>query len=169
MLEALRDAAAGFNKQHATCEAYTASIPYVVWRELLRELLEFGRDTPDAEIVERLHTEIETRAPDLAPWLPLLAAVFDVEIASTPEVDLLAEENRRTKLHETVARFLEVMVPDKLLVEIDDAHHMDKASAELLAHLMGGLAARPWLFAIGRRASSTGFEAPRRPRWSAST
>jgi len=62
-----------------------------------------------------------------------------------------------------VARFLEVMVPDKLLVEIDDAHHMDEASAELLAHLIGGLAARPWLFAIGRRPLSTGFEAPEKP------
>ncbi len=163
LLEALRDAAAGFNKQHATCEAYTASIPYVTWRELLREMLDFGRDTPDEDIVARLRNEIETRAPDLAQWLPLLAAVFDVEIAATPEVEMLAEKNRRTKLHETVARFLEVMVPDKLLLEIDDAHHMDEASAELLAHLMGGLAARPWLFAIGRRPSGTGFEAPEAP------
>ena len=163
LLEALRDAAAGFNKQHATCEAYTASIPYVTWRELLREMLDFGRDTPDEDIVARLRTEIETHAPDLAQWLPLLAAVFDVEIAATPEVEMLAEKNRRTKLHETVSRFLEVMVPDKLLLEIDDAHHMDEASAELLAHLMGGLAARPWLFAIGRRPSGTGFEAPEAP------
>ena len=163
LLEALRDAAAGFNKQQATCEAYTASIPYVVWRELLREMLGFGRDTSETDILERVRAEVATRAPELAPWLPLLAAVFDVEIAPTPEVELLEEKNRRTKLHETVARFLEVMEPDKLLVEIDDAHHMDKASAELLAYLMGGLAARPWLFAIGRRPSGTGFEAPESP------
>ena len=38
LLEALRDAAAGFRKLHATCEAYTASTPYAVWRELLREM-----------------------------------------------------------------------------------------------------------------------------------
>jgi class 3 adenylate cyclase len=163
LLEALRDAAAGFHKLHATCEAYTSGIPYVVWRELLREMLEFGRDTPDADIVERIRAEVATKAPELAPWLPLLAAVLDVEIAATPEVLQLAEANRRTKLHETVARFLEVMVPDKLLVEIDDAHDMDKASAELLAHLTSGLATRPWLFAIARRPSSTGFVAPEAP------
>ena len=163
LLEALMDAAAGFDKQHATCEAYTSSIPYVVWRELLREMLGFGRETPDAEILERVRAEVASRAPDLSPWLPLLAAVFDVEIAPTPEVELLAEKNRRTKLHETVARFLEVMVPDKLLVEIDDAHHMDEASAELLSHLTGGLAARSWLFAIARRPTSTGFEAAEAP------
>ena len=163
LLEALRDAAAGFNKLHATCEAYTSSIPYVVWRELLREMFGFGRTTPDAPIVERIRAEVVTKVPDLAPWLPLLAAVFDVEIAATPEVELLAESNRRAKLHETVTRFLETVVPDKLLVEIDDVHHMDEASAVLLAHLMGGLAARSWLFAVGRRASGTGFEAPEMP------
>ena len=159
----LRDAVAGFQKLHATCEAYTSSIPYVVWRELLREMYEFGRETPDAVIEERIRAEVATKAPDLAPWVPLLAAVFDVEIAATPEVLELAETNRRTKMHETVARFLEAVVPDKLLVEIDDVHHMDKASAELLAHIARGLASRPWLFAIGRRPLSTGFEATESP------
>ena len=163
LLEALRDAVAGFQKLHATCEAYTSSIPYVVWRELLREMYEFGRETPDAVVEERIRAEVATKAPDLAPWLPLLAAVFDVEIAATPEVLELAETNRRTKMHETVARFLEAVVPDKLLVEIDDVHHMDKASAELLAHIARGLASRPWLFAIGRRPLSTGFEAAESP------
>jgi class 3 adenylate cyclase/tetratricopeptide (TPR) repeat protein len=163
LLEALRDAVAGFKKLHATCEAYTASIPYVAWRELLREMFELGRDTPEAEVLERVRAEVAAKAPDLEPWLPLLGAVFDVEIADTPEVLQLAETNRRTKLHETVTRFLEAVVPDKLLVEIDDVHHMDKASAELLAHLTRGVAARPWLFAIGRRPLSTGFEAAEAP------
>ncbi len=163
LLEALRDAAAGFNKQHAACEAYTSSIPYVVWRELLREMLAFGRESAEADIVARIRTEVATKAPDLAPWLPLLAAVFGVEIATTPEVLQLAEKNRRTKLHETVARFLEVEFPDKLLVEIDDAHHMDEASAELLAYLTSDLAPRPWLFAVARRSSTAGFEAPEAP------
>ncbi len=163
LLEALRDGAAGFSKQHATCEAYTSSIPYVVWRELLREMLAFGRDSAEADIVERIRAEVATKAPELEPWLPLLGAVFDVEIADTPEVLQLAEKNRRTKLQETVARFLEVEFPEKLLVEIDDAHHMDEASAELLAHLTGGLAARNWVFAVARRSSTAGFEAAEAP------
>ncbi len=163
LLEAMRDSIAGFAKLHATCEAYTSSIPYVAWRELLREMYEFGRDTPDAAIEDRLRAEVAAKAPDLEPWLPLLAAVFDIEIAATPEVLQLAETNRGTKLQETIARFLEAVVPDKLLVEIDDVHHMDKASAELLTHLTRGLAARPWLFAIGRRPLTTGFEASESP------
>ena len=163
LLEALRDAAAAFNKQHAICEAYTSSIPYVVWRELLRELLGFGRDDADAAIAERVRAEVATRAPELVPWLPLLAAVLEVEMESTPEVELLAEKNRRLKLHETVAQFLEAMVPDRLLIEIENAQYMDEASAELLSYLTGEIAARPWLFAVARRPGSTGFSAPKTP------
>ena len=75
-----------------SCEAYTASTPYAVWRELLREFMDFGRDDPDAAIVERLRAARWRRsAPDLAPWLPLIAIAFDLEIAPTPEVEMLAE------------------------------------------------------------------------------
>ncbi len=73
LLEALREGAAGFHLHHAVCEAYTASTPYAMWRELLREFMGFGRDDPDEIISERLHDAIAKRAPDLAPWLPLIA------------------------------------------------------------------------------------------------
>ena len=159
LLDALRDAAAGFRKQHAACEAYTASTPYALWRELLRELMDFGRDDPDAVIIERLRNELATRAPDLTPWLPLIAIAFGIDVPSTPEVELLAEKNRRTRLHESVGRFLEIMMPERALIEIENAHHMDEASAELLSYLAGEISARPWLFAVARRPSSGGFAA----------
>ncbi len=125
----------GFRKLHASCEAYTASTPYAVWRELLRELMDFGRDDPEDVIVERLRSEVATRAPDLTPWLPLIAIAFDIDVAPTPEVELLAEENRRAILHRSVRGFLEVMMPEPALIEIENAHHMDEASAEFLSYL----------------------------------
>ena len=45
--EAMRDAAMGFRKLRAACEAYTSSSPYAVWQELLRETLELGREATD--------------------------------------------------------------------------------------------------------------------------
>ena len=42
-------------------------------------------------------------------------AVFGLEVAPTPEVEMLAENNRRPKLHEVVGRFLAVMMPDPTL------------------------------------------------------
>jgi class 3 adenylate cyclase/tetratricopeptide (TPR) repeat protein len=161
LLEALRDAAAGFRKIQATCEAYTATTPYAVWRELLRSLLEFDRDDPDAAVIEHLQEEILARVPDLAPWLPLIAMALGVELHPTQEVAMLAETNRRAKLHETVGKFLEAIVPKSCLIEIENAHHMDEASAELLAWIAADhLESRPWLFAVARRTSSAGFRAP---------
>ena len=111
--------------------------------------------TPDADIVERVRNEVATRAPDLAPWLPLLATAFDVEIAPTPEVDMLAENNRRTKLHETVARFLETMMPDKLLDrDRGRAPHGRGLGRAAVAPDRVGSPRGPWLFAVARRASA---------------
>jgi predicted ATPase/class 3 adenylate cyclase len=160
LLEALRDAAAGFRKLHASCEAYTASTPYAVWRELLRESMGFGRDEPDATIAERLRGEASTRTPELLPMLPLIAIAFGVEVETTPEVEMLDEKNRRAKLHEAVGAFLHAVVPEKALVEIENAHHMDEASAELLASLASTMGTRPWLFAVARRPGDGGFRAP---------
>jgi class 3 adenylate cyclase/tetratricopeptide (TPR) repeat protein len=160
LLEALRDAAAGFRKSHAACEAYTASTPYAVWTELLRELMNFGRDDPDPIIEDRLRDELAKSAPDLAPWLPLIASAFGLEVAATPEVEMLADKNRRAKLHETVVPFLQGIVKEPWLIEIENAHHMDEASAELLTHLTNEVASKPWLFAVARRPSTVGFSAP---------
>jgi class 3 adenylate cyclase/tetratricopeptide (TPR) repeat protein len=160
LLEALRDAAAGFRKVQVACEAYTSSVPYAVWREFIRELMEFGRDDPDTALVERARSDIASHAPELEAWLPLIAATFGVEVDPTPEVSMLAEANRRAKLHESVARFLEIVVPKSCLIEIENAHHMDAASAELLSYLIADLEKRPWLLAVARRRSNTGFVAP---------
>jgi tetratricopeptide (TPR) repeat protein len=159
LLEALRDAAAGLNKQHATCEAYTASAPYAVWSELLREYMKFGREDPETVIAERLREEVAKSAPDLVPWLPLIAVAFGLEVVATPEVEMLAQANRRAKVHESVARFLAVMMPKPQLIEIENAHHMDEASAELLSYLAGEIGVQPWLFAVARQGSN-GFVAP---------
>src|SRR5262249_26967335 len=134
LLEALRDAAAGFRKLHASCEAYTASTPYAVWKELLREMMEFGRDDPEAAVLERLSAEIAARAPTLVPWLPLIGMAFGLDLPATPEVEMLAEANRRGKMHESVRAFLRIMLPETALIEIANAHHMDEASAAFLSY-----------------------------------
>lgn len=160
LLEALRDAAAGFAKQHAACEAYTATTPYAFWRELLRELLGLGRDDGEALVLEKLAAVVAERVPDLAPWMPLLAIALGVEMEPTPEVSMLAESNRRGRLHETVSQFLATLLAGPTLIEIENAHHMDGASADLLTALVAELGTRPWLIAVARRRSTDGFQAP---------
>jgi len=151
LLEALRDAAAGFRQLRATCEAYTAGKPYALWREILREHIGLGRDDADDSVIDRLREAVSTRAPDLVPWLPLIAAAFDVDLLPTPEIELLADANRRARLHESVGRFLEATITGSALIEIEDAHHIDEASGDLLAYLAGAIGTKPWLIAVSRR------------------
>jgi class 3 adenylate cyclase/tetratricopeptide (TPR) repeat protein len=163
LLEALRDAAAGFTKLRGSCEAYTTSTPYALWTELLREFMQCSRDDDDDVVVARLTQAIATKIPDLAPWLPLVAIAFGIELPATPEVDALAEANRRERLHECVVRFVAATLAGPALIEIENAQHMDEASAELLAYVARALEQHPWLVAVARRPSADGFEAPEAP------
>ena len=163
LLEAMRDAAMGYRKLRAACEAYTSSTPYAVWHELLRGVLEVGRDDENAVVEAKLRDEVAARAPDLEPWLALIGAALDLEIAPSPEVEMLAAENRRAKLNETVGAFLAAALPGPAVIEIDEAHHMDEASVDLLGHLVGQLSERKWLVGVARRPGTTGYAAPESP------
>lgn len=160
LLETLRSEASDLRQQHAVCEAYSAHTPYAVWRELLRECMGFGRDDADDAVAERVRAFTIDHAPELLPWLPLIAIPFGVDVPSTPEVDMLAERNRRTRAHEAIASFLDHLLPEPTLIEIEGAHHMDGASSELLAALVARLGDRPWLVALTRRPSDQGFSPP---------
>ena len=77
LLRQLQGEAEGFTGLHATCEAYSASTAYAVWRELLRELLGLGWEDPDHVVVDDCWRMVAPRTPDLSPWLPLIAVAFD--------------------------------------------------------------------------------------------
>jgi tetratricopeptide (TPR) repeat protein len=73
---------------------------------------------------------------------------------------MLAEQNRRTRLHESVLAFIAAANTDRSLIEVENAHYMDEASADLLAFVAASAGARPWLFAVARRPGEGGFVAP---------
>jgi tetratricopeptide (TPR) repeat protein len=91
--------------------------------------------------------------------MPLVAIALGVEMPDTAEVAMLAETNRRARLHESVLRFLDVVLDKPTLVEIDDAHYMDGPSAALLEFIVPQLGTRPWLVAVAHRAAAGGFAA----------
>src|SRR4029078_6102679 len=101
---------------------------------------------------------VTSQVPDIVPWLPLIAMTVDVEIPPTPEIEMLADVNPRTRLHKSVIASLEVVIRGPALIEIKNAHHIDEASAELLSYLTENVQSRGWLFAVARRRGG-GFEA----------
>ncbi len=163
LMQEARLLARGWVTLHATCEAYTSSTPYVPWRDLLRRTIELGWEDPPDVALGRLRTIIERDDPDLLPWLPLVAIPFDVDVPATLEVEMLAPEFRRPKLHEAVIRFLRGQLREPVLIEVEDAHLMDEASADLLGALARELEHAPWFVMVTRRQDDGGFAAPDLP------
>ena len=146
------------------CELYESSIPYLPIRKLFRLLLGQAAAPEPAEVARRLEEDVRERAPELLPWLPLLAIVAGVEVPTTPEVSDLGDEFRRNKLDDVVATYLSKVVTEPTLVIIEDAHWMDEGSVSLLRHVAGRVGDVPWLICVSRRDETTGFvgiEAPR--------
>ncbi len=139
------------------CDLYSASTPYLPLRDLLLQTLDLARTATDDEITEALRAAIERVAPELQPWIPLLAVPLDVEISPTPEVAALGEEFRRTRLEQSVDLLLERLLPGPTVIAIEDAHWMDQASGDMLIQLSRGVAERPWLVCLTRRDEATGF------------
>ena len=149
----------------ATAEAFTSSSPYIIWRELLRDVLGVGWEADDPTVIARLQEAIVAGDPGLVPWLPLVAIAVDVDMPMTSQVEQLAEEFRQAKLHEVMGRFLAATLVGPTLIHIEDAHQMDGSSGDLFAYLVRGLEKRPWLITTTRRdAEDGGFVVPEHDR-----
>ncbi|HUA05762.1 MAG TPA: adenylate/guanylate cyclase domain-containing protein [Solirubrobacteraceae bacterium] len=153
----------GMLRLRAGCEVYTRDTSYSVWRGLLRQLLGVPSDAPDSLVLGRLRTEVEENDPDLLPWLPLIAIVLDVDTAASIEVGQLASETLATKLQEVVLRFLSRAMVVPTVVEVEQAHLMDAASADLFRALALELESSAWVVLVTRRDVPGGLELPDRP------
>jgi class 3 adenylate cyclase/tetratricopeptide (TPR) repeat protein len=141
----------------ARCELYTSSSPYRPFRDVLRQALELEHDATPADAVSRLVHRVQSTAPELVQWLPLLAVPLDIQLPATPEVAQLGEEFRRPKLEEAVEGFLAAVLATPTLVAIEDAHWMDEASSDLLARLAARAGSLPWWICVTRRDEETGY------------
>jgi class 3 adenylate cyclase/tetratricopeptide (TPR) repeat protein len=142
---------------HVTCETYTQAIPYVAWRDLLRQVLGLTWEDPDDVVLAHLRAHVEETQPELLPWLPLLGIAMGAEMATTPEVEELSADFRTAKLHEVVLRFLAPALNFPTLLQIEHVHLMDGASAALLEALTSQLRASSWVVIVTRRDVEGGF------------
>ncbi len=154
LVEELRSLAVGFTHLDARCEEYASSIPYFPARTLLRPLAGIVADDPPEVAGARLTAWVQAAMPDLAPWLPLLAVPFDAHVAPTPETDEIDPAFRRGKLHEALEQFLTRVLLMPTLIVIEDAHWLDDATHELLAHLTQSRVPKPWAVCVTRRPES---------------
>jgi len=156
LLEELRARAGDLRGLQVTCEAYTASAAHVVSRQLLHQVLRVSLDADPGHVTARLRAAVSAAEPALEPWVPLLAIPFGLDLEPTPEVAHLDGGFRRAKLHEVVVAFLRSTLKSPTLIEVEDAHHVDPASAGLLEAVAAAVPETPWLLVLTRRDAGPG-------------
>lgn len=159
LVEELLTQCADMRVLRASCGEYEESTPYFPFRGLLRSLLDVPLEGDSGAVTEALTRRLEPVAPELVPWIPLLALPLDVQIESTPEVDDLQAAFRRARLHGVVETLLEKLLPTPTVVVLEDVHWMDEPSCQLLWHLGGQVTGKPWLICATRRQGAGGFVA----------
>jgi class 3 adenylate cyclase/tetratricopeptide (TPR) repeat protein len=143
------------------CEEYESATPYLPFRRVFRRLLGLVEDTPPQVAATVLREAVRDLAPDMEPFLPLLAGVVDVPVPVTREVDELEPRFRRQRLELFVVRLLRAYLVTPSALVFEDAHAMDEASASLVGRIAAGIGEWPLLMVLTcRRGSSPLGEGP---------
>ena len=135
-------------------QAYQASTPYWSAQRVLRQVADIDREAPPPAAGEQLRSWVAARAPDLLPWLPLLAAAFGVQVPSTAEVDRIAPRFRQARLHAVLVELLERTLAHPCVVRLEDVQWMDAASRSAFDALLSRMEHLPWTVITTRHPSS---------------
>ena len=142
----------------ADCRLYQAATAYFPFRALLRGIWEF-EDIGGKKAKKALADLVDARAPDLAPWLSLIALPLGLEVQESVEVSQLEDQFRPARTLAAIDALLEATVTSPTVLVIEDTHWMDEPSRDLLAGLHSRLNGRPWLIVLTRRPGDDGFVA----------
>jgi class 3 adenylate cyclase/tetratricopeptide (TPR) repeat protein len=153
-------AAPGVDSIGVICGQYAQTSPYFVIRLLLRTLAGVGLQASRGEAGVALARFVDSAAPALAPWLPLLAIPFDAEVPASPQASGIAPAFRRERVQQLVIELLTAAVERTMMFVIDDAHWIDDASRDLLAAVGTVVHERPWIFCVSRRPGAPLLQAP---------
>ncbi|HZP27744.1 MAG TPA: AAA family ATPase, partial [Acidimicrobiia bacterium] len=151
LLEELRRAGPPVGVAAVTCEEYGRGRPYWAASRLLRRLFGIDDDAPPTDVVDQLRSLVTRGAAGLESMLPLVATAFDVHVDDTPETAALEPRFRRERTVTGVGALLSAACAGDLLLVVEDAHWIDEVSAEVVQHLAGLAASRPWLVCVTRR------------------
>ncbi|MGZ6904661.1 MAG: adenylate/guanylate cyclase domain-containing protein [Acidimicrobiia bacterium] len=163
LVDELRSIASDLPQFSVAANPYDATTPYAMFWWLLHDLLGQPVDAPPERVAAALEDAVTTHAPELGPWMPLLATVLDVPVPSTPEVDAIDPEFLPQRVREVTATFLNAVLPTGVVVIVEDAHWIDDASTMVLDLILRSVHSRPALVCLTRRETETGARVPEGP------
>jgi class 3 adenylate cyclase/tetratricopeptide (TPR) repeat protein len=132
-------------------DIYASTHPYQPLQRLLRRTLALPINVDPAGVAAALHDLVAGSAPDLLPWLPLIAIPAGVDVAPTPEVTRLDPSVRRARLEAVTSDLLGRLLTKPLVMIFNDIHFMDDATIGLVRRLAEDAVRRPWLVITTRR------------------
>ena len=144
-----------------SCEPFYKTSPYRAVESLFRRAVGIAHDASRGDAGARLAELVDERAPELAPWLPLIAVPFAADVAPTLQSEELLPEYRRVRTQEVVSALFSALLHEPTLIIFEDTQWADAESLALIAALAQVVRDRPWLLCTtshGPDTSVTGVE-----------
>ena len=137
----------GFAIYGGECESYGVNSSYLVWQPIWRGLFGIDPGWPPDRQLERLTEHVRAIDPGLAPRLPLLDMVLQLEI---PDNDLTASLDARLRKAAREGLLADCLAAaahtQPLLIVLEDCHWLDPLSHDLLEALAQTVANLPVIF-----------------------
>ena len=133
------------------CGQYARSTPYFAVRPMLRALVGIPVDASSDDAARLLGEFVARAAPELLPWLPLLAIPLDANVPLNDEAERIAPQFRRAHAHQALGELFALVARDPTMVLVEDLHWVDDASADIIRELTVRAARHPWLILLSRR------------------
>jgi ABC-type transport system substrate-binding protein/class 3 adenylate cyclase len=145
------------------CVSYGESVPYLPFRELIREWLGVGRDAPELRARLGLRRALErlfgNRADELYPYLATLLGLT-LERGAEARVAGLSPEALQYRTFEVVEHLFERLAESgPLAIVVEDVHWADPTSVQLVERLLALPERSPALFVLTQR------NEPDHPSW----
>ncbi|MCB9125704.1 MAG: tetratricopeptide repeat protein [Caldilineaceae bacterium] len=137
----------GFAIYGGECESYGVNRSYLVWQPIWRGIFGIDPTWPPTRQIERLTEHVTAIDPGLAPRLPLLDMVLQLEI---PDNDLTASLDARLRKAAREGLLADCLVAaaraQPLLIVLEDCQWLDPLSHDLLEALAQTIAGLPVIF-----------------------
>jgi len=142
----------GFAGYGGACESSGTNTAYLVWKAIWQAFFDVDSTAPLRRQVRHLEGELEDRAPDRLPALPLLAPLLDLQIDDNDFTRTLEPQDRRNALEALLEDCLKAAAKEEpILFVLEDVHWIDPLSHDLLESLARATANTAICFVLAYR------------------
>ena len=138
LIDEVAGRALDFRVVRSRCEEYERSTPYFPMRAIMRAVigLDGEADAGSDRIADALDTAVSGADPALAKWTPLIGLLLGIDLPHTRETRALEGRFVPERLAEVTNTFLAMaLTTTPVMLVLEDAHHMDEASRDLIERL----------------------------------